>query len=473
MRRLIPAALVLAAVGFLVSSAPAATPRAGPQLHCKYGFKYVVKKIHGYKRRVKVCKAKPKPKPPPPQADLELTLNATLDQVTVGNHIAYILVAENNGPETADDVKLTLDLPPGDAEFYGYGSSRPSNCEVEHSDTASHITCSFGELPAESNAELIEQSPYAFLRVVVEPSVPGDFTTSAKVESSTADSHSEDNTVTKPVHVLPGPASADLTVSVSSAPDPAPVPDGFTETISVTNNGPSEATDVYATLLLPQGASAIQPIPFVSDVLVPTGLCPPFAYAYGSTGLACFDAVGVGETRTATLVLGPSIHSPATLETDAVVSAYTRDSNLANNRASHQTAVSPFDPLPGVDLRLAFEEPPELVSGKPFALGFRLENLGLADAREATVEASVTPEIPSLAVYFASSNSVVDCASTAQPVSCPIDELASDTRLRGVLYADPAPAGTYTATVTVSSPDLGAPLTKTLTFEVKPSPARR
>ena len=39
--------------------------------------------------------------------------------------------------------------------------------------------------------------------------------------------------------------------------------------------------------------------------------------------------------------------------------------------------------------------------------------------------------------------------------------------MRGAIYADSVPAGSYTTTVTVTSPDLSAPVTKTITFEVK------
>jgi uncharacterized repeat protein (TIGR01451 family) len=117
MRTLASAALVLAVAGLL--TAAASPSKSSQQLRCKYGVKYVTKKIHGHNKRVKVCKKKPKPKPPPPQADLELTMRASLDQVTVGNHVAYTFVVENNGPEVADGTTLTVDLPPGAANVYG------------------------------------------------------------------------------------------------------------------------------------------------------------------------------------------------------------------------------------------------------------------------------------------------------------------------------------------------------------------
>jgi uncharacterized repeat protein (TIGR01451 family) len=478
MGRLLPAALMVAAVGLwlLGSSAGQARTSADPQLRCKYGSKVVMKKVHGHKKRVRVCKKKPKPKPPPPQANLELSMRSTLEQVTAGNHVAYSFVVENGGPSFAEDTKLSVELPPGGIEVYGYGGSSQSQaCSVNESASANHVECNFGELAPESdeNEGLVA---YAFLSVQLEPSQAGDYTASAKVVGSTADPSPQDATATKPLHVLPGPPSADLSVSLQSAPTPADVPDGFTETISVTNDGPTEATDVLVTLLLPQGASAIPQIPSSNDIFFSlNGFCPPYFYGLLTTSAVCFDSVGGGETRTAEVRIEPSIHSPATLRTDAVVGSYTRDSNLANNRGSGETAVNPFNALPGVDLRLSFEQPPALTAGKELILPFRLSNLGLAEADEVDVAATITPSIPKLALALATGfTGSVGCESLADgPSSCRLSELASDARATGVLYTSAAPAGSYTATLTVTSQGLGAPVTATTTFEVKPSPARR
>ena len=245
--------------------------------------------------------------------------------------------------------------------------------------------------------------------------------------------------------------------------------EGFTETVSVTNDGPTEATEVYVSLLLPQGATATQPIPAADLVVLLTSVCPPYRYGVITTAVVCFDSVGSGQTRTATLNVSPSIRSPAMLRTDAVVAAYTRDPNLANNRESGATAMSPFAASPGPDIRLAFDQLPSLSAGNPFFIPFRLSNLGLGDADQLTVEASTTPAIPKLALALqTSSDNSIGCASTdPSAVSCQLPELESDARVNGAIYAESVPAGSYTATVTVTSPDLSAPVTKTITFQVK------
>jgi hypothetical protein len=216
----------------------------------------------------------------------------------------------------------------------------------------------------------------------------------------------------------------------------------------------------------------IPQIPDSTEILfLVNPLCPPFFFSFLTTSAVCFDSVGSGETRTATLRLDPSIHSPAALKTDVVVSSYTRDSNLANNRSSGETAVNPFSALPGVDLRLSFEQPPALTAGKELVLPFRLSNLGLGDAHDVEVAETITPSIPQVALAVSTGygfTGSIGCESVSDgPNSCQLDELASDARAIGALYALSAPAGTYTATLTVTAPQLSAPVTVTRTFEVK------
>jgi uncharacterized repeat protein (TIGR01451 family) len=472
MRRLALAALLLALGGVLAG--PASSSGLAPQLTCKYGFKYVTKVVHGHKKRVKVCKKKPKPKPPPakPKADLQLTMSSTLDQATAGNHVVYTVLAENKGPQIADATTITMDLPPGKAELYGYGGSgEPSDCTVTASATGNHLECKFGQLDVESD-ELFGASAYAYVTVQLEPSQPGDYTVTGQVTSSTTlDPSPQDARTTAPLRVLPGPPAADLSIVLESPPQAQSIPGGYDQTISVTNHGPSEATDVLVTALLPQGASATPPgLAFVqpTDLLtLISSQCLPFAYGFYSSALACFTSVGSGETKTATLHVEPSIHSPAQLRTDAVVTSYTRDSNLANNRASAEATVSPFTPAAGVDLRLSFDQPTGLEAGKPFYLPFHFANLGLEGADDITVDATVSPSVETLGLGLNVGSEGTGCASTSDSSSCTIGELESDARGTGAIFGQSIAAGTYSATVTITSPDLSAPVRATQTFVVK------
>jgi uncharacterized repeat protein (TIGR01451 family) len=464
MRRLVLVPVVFALGGIL--AAPATPSRQAPHLTCKYGFKYVTKIVHGHKKRVKVCKKKPLPKP---QADLHLTLSATLEQVTAGNHVAYSVVVENKGPAVATNLTLSVDLPPGDAELNGSGGSVEPDCNLTKQQSSNHLECRFSELAPESDTES-GISSYEAMRMLLEPDTPGDFAASAKITfgAQTVDPHPADDAATKPLRVLAGPATADLDVGVSSSPIPASVPEGFTETVSVTNHGPTEATDVYVTLLLPQGATALPEIPFdIENLLFSASLCGFYPYGLLSTAIVCFDSVGSGETRTETLDIAPSIRSPATLRTDAVVSSYTRDLNLGDNRTTTETPLEPFTPAPGPDVRVAFGHLQDFSAGKAISIPFRLSNLGLGDVRSPTVTASIDPPLQTLG-FGVSAEGDIECnESSAGTAECKFGGLPSDAHLVGTLYSESVPAGSYTATVTVTSPDLAAPVTATTTFQVK------
>jgi len=397
--------------------------------------------------------------------------------VTAGNHVGYTLVAENEGPQIADGVMLTVDVPPGKIEAYAYGRSDESSgdCDIQMTATATHLECHLGTLVVDTDGGTAGGSAYAFARIELEPSKAGDYIVSANTTSeSTVDPSPADARVTKSLRVLAGPPAADLSVAVDSPAQPGSVPDGYEQVVTVTNAGPTEATDVVVTALLPQGATAMAPAQVNFDILSFLGArCPPFFYGYQSTAYACFEAIPNGATRTATLTVGPSIHSPGTLRTDAVVSSYTDDSNLSNNRASGEATVAPFLPAAGSDLRLAFDGAPKLEAGKQLVLPFHFANLGLGDVDQVTVEASISPSVAQLGLGLQTANSGVGCIGTTDgPIECRVPEIESDARANGSVYSPSIPAGSYTATVTITSPDLTAPLTASTTFQV-PSPAPR
>ena len=117
--------------------------------------------------------------------------------------------------------------------------------------------------------------------------------------------------------------SADLGVSGSASPSPAQVNSTLTYTLTVTNNGPSGATGVTLTDMLPDGIS--------------------FDDATSSTGGTCPNAIGIvtctigslanGATATATI----TVTTPATagiLNNSATVSGNESDPYLLNNTST-------------------------------------------------------------------------------------------------------------------------------------------
>jgi uncharacterized repeat protein (TIGR01451 family) len=481
MRRLAAAALTATVVAVLLTLAPSGSSGAEPaagQARCRL----VTKMVKGHRKRVRVCKPKPKAKPKPkPPADLLVRMSSSLDHVTAGNQVGYSVQVANRGPEAATDVSVTVDVPAEEVSFYGYGGSADVQCNSERIESRTQLRCSVGRLEAQAGApEPGDAGPSsAFLFLVAEPEDAGSFVTESRVQSSLRDPQPEDNVARRELRVLPGPASADLHASISATPDPASVREGLTETVSVTNTGPSEATSVYATVLLPPGTRLVD-APQVDGQSEFVGLCPPYVISIAQTAAVCFDAVEAGQTRTTSLHLELDIRAPPALETDVSVSAYTKDPNLADNHASLTIAVAPFTPPAGVDLVATLTPPTSAVSGQPLALGIRVVNLGLADAHDVHVRFT-TPSVPNFGSLFALvsgdlDNADVACSLAEGAFECNIPDFESGAGLTGVLVADAPAAGTLSVTATVtSSTDDATPAdnTSTASFEVKPSQALR
>lgn len=450
MRRLVVAALVLAAGGVLTG--PAASSPPTPQLHCKYGAKYVTRMIHGHKRRAKVCKPRPKTKP---AADLSITVQPFLERITAGNQLVYEVKLENLGPTTAQDVQVSVSFPAGaqtDASFYVIGSTGPDNpslgCEGSSEEENSPFVwrCRMSELEVvDRNPDAV--SPSAELRFVVEPDVAGPLNIEVNTQAGTQtrDPRPDNNHLTSPIDVLPGPASADLALALDAAPTPATLTDDLTVTARVTNNGATEATSVQLTVLLPLGTQLIAQLEPISD----DETCPSYSDSPVTVTL-CWPVIQPGETVERHITLAPVGSPPPVLETDAVVSAHTPDPHLADNRTHASTPLQPFAPLPGVDL-VAHLEHPVTYEGYvvfPFGIankGTDAENLGHGIL-------SLSGPIGQISLAFLGPiaqppGPIGPCPSVPGALDCFVS-LPSGARANGFVYAESSGSGTVHATVT-------------------------
>lgn len=166
--------------------------------------------------------------PAPPSADLRITKTDSPDPLIVGSNLTYTITVTNLGPEAASDVAVTDDLPAS----VTFQSATPSQGTCSG---ANSLTCALGTITAGANATV---------SVVVTPTMVGTLSNTAQVTTSALDPVSTNNSALQTSLVNADPASgpwADLRVSVSDSPDPVPVTDALTYTVTVTNDGPSSA----------------------------------------------------------------------------------------------------------------------------------------------------------------------------------------------------------------------------------------
>lgn len=124
-------------------------------------------------------------------------------------------------------------------------------------------------------------------------------------------------------------AGADLSVSVSDAPDPV-LPGGrLTYTVTIANNGPDPATGVVATTNLPSGASFL-------SATASQGSC-----TLGPAGVACsVGSLAAGASATATIVIAAGGAAGETLTSVTSVTGTEGDPNPDNDRATAATLLT-------------------------------------------------------------------------------------------------------------------------------------
>ncbi len=120
-------------------------------------------------------------------------------------------------------------------------------------------------------------------------------------------------------------AAADLALTKTDWPDPVLAGGELTYTLTVTNNGPSEATGVTITDTVPAGVSVISA----------TGCTNP-----SGTVTCLIGTLANGASQTRTIVVRPAVANPS-LSNTASVSASSIDPNMANNSATATTVVNP------------------------------------------------------------------------------------------------------------------------------------
>jgi uncharacterized repeat protein (TIGR01451 family) len=241
------------------------------------------------------------------QADVSITKSGAAS-VATGQNIVYTTVVTNNGPLTASNVFVTDPTPSG-LTFVSNGGA-----------CSGAFPCALGTLTSGQSATIT--STY---------NVPANYsgasiTNTASVSSSTFDGNTSNNSSTATTSVI-GATGADLAIA-KSGPSQASAASSISFNITVTNLGPSTATNVVVTDPVPAGLS-------FNSTSAP---CSGFPCNLGTM------AAGASITITATYSI-PS-QTSGTVTNTATVSGSVSDPNSANNSASASVLVTPLVTCP-------------------------------------------------------------------------------------------------------------------------------
>jgi uncharacterized repeat protein (TIGR01451 family) len=187
--------------------------------------------------------------PGAPLADLEVIKSDSADPVIAGERLLYTIQVINHGPDDATNVVLTDGFDFDHLSFIQPGQPSQGSCDPF---VGSILTCRLGTIASGENATLT---------VLVRTSDEGTLTNLARVSSDVEDPNTtgpgSQNEVTEETEVKPG---ADLVVTKTDSPDPVAPGSNVVYTVTVTNLGPDDATNVVLEDGLPDDATLVPPI---------------------------------------------------------------------------------------------------------------------------------------------------------------------------------------------------------------------
>ncbi|HET9767059.1 MAG TPA: IPTL-CTERM sorting domain-containing protein, partial [Thermoanaerobaculia bacterium] len=160
-----------------------------------------------------------------------------------GDPVNYTINVTNNGPADASDVVVNDTIPAGTT----FVSATPSQGTCN---AASPVVCNLGQVLATSGASIA--------LVVNAPNATGQITNTASVTNSPeTDPQPNNNSSSVPTNVS---NDADLSI-VKTGPSAADAGDPINYTITVTNNGPVDASNVVVNDTIPPGTTFVSATP--------------------------------------------------------------------------------------------------------------------------------------------------------------------------------------------------------------------
>ena len=235
---------------------------------------------------------------------------------SAGTDITYTLTANNNGQSDAQSVVVNDVLPA--TETFVSLSAPGYSCTTPSVGSTGTVNCSRPTLIATATTTLT-------LVVHIAPAATGTISNTATISSATTDNNPNNNSSTVMTNIAP---AAD--VAVTKTPANAPAVNQIAFTVTVTNNGPGNATTVTMTDNTPAGTTFVSEAQNSGPVFVCTN---PAAGGTGTTSCSIGTLVP-GASASFTLVYQPTSSSPAPIANTANVTATTPDPNPANNSAT-------------------------------------------------------------------------------------------------------------------------------------------
>jgi uncharacterized repeat protein (TIGR01451 family) len=256
-----------------------------------------------------------------PEIDLRITKTDSADPVIAGGSLTYTIIVTNDGPSTATNVNVSDTIPTG-MVFTSVTSTQGTASQA-----SGVVTGALGTLAPAASATIT-------LVVGVSNGTRGDITNTATVTATETEVSTANNSASATTTITP---SVDLVITKTDSADPVAAGGTLTYTLTVVNNGPSEATNVVVTDNLPTGltfTSGNTTAGSVSNV--------------GNNVTATVGTLASGATATITINATVASTQTTSLSNTASVTSTETDSVPTNNSATASTAIAVPTSISGV-----------------------------------------------------------------------------------------------------------------------------
>ncbi|MEV5966546.1 hypothetical protein AB0L70_32560 [Kribbella sp. NPDC051952] len=352
-------------------------------------------------------------------ADVSLTKTGTPDPVPAGGEVTYKLVARNNGPSTAQDVQVVDTLPDG-VELV---SATPTQ------GTCTQTKCALGALANGATATIT-----VVVRVPSASTATG-LTNVATVTTSTSDPNPDNDNASATTKVT---RTADLSLVKTVTPD-HPIPGGpATYTLTIRNNGPSDAEQVRIADTIPAALT-------VTGVRAPDPVRCTTAGQDVSCTVARLTAGSSIVVKIATTL--DSGYKSGALVNTAKVTSETPDPKPGNN--SDTVSVTPG--APSADLVVAKQTLTKpVIAGQQVSYRITVRNNGPSDA--ASVQ--LADDLPAVLSDATADTTAGSCTVSSGKISCALGGLTAGSTATVTVTATVAATATgkLTNSATADSP---------------------
>ena len=253
-----------------------------------------------------------------PAADISVTKSDDVTEAVPGEAVTYTIVVANAGPSTDPAVTLNDTFPGVLSATYTSvaAGGATGNTAAGADDLAETLS-----MPAGSSVT------YTVV-VLIDSATTGTLSNTATVAASITELDSSNNSATDDDTELT--PRADLSITKMDDVDPVIVGDDLTYTITVTNDGPSDATGVVATDTLPAGVTLLSTSGCAED---------PNGVATCSLG-----TIAAGGMATYTVTVNVNQDTPGGIITNtASVSSATTEDNPGDEMTTEDTLVLALD----------------------------------------------------------------------------------------------------------------------------------